>query len=252
MIHVAYGLYDKIGRYAKFTGVSMLSLFDNTKSEVMIHLLHDNTLTEENKSKLQDVADRFNRQIKFYNVEVLCADRISYFKENFLKLQESRFSFGTMFRLVIPNLIDAEIDKIIYLDSDTIVNLDIAEFWNLELGDKIFAVVSEKQMGVPTELSPICFDGLVKVEDYFNAGVLLIDLNRLRNEIKTLENGIKFIAENPRYYFFDQDILNYTFSTRTLKLPNRFNRHVGYARSFQDFSTPQKKFSACYSSPPTA
>ncbi len=234
MIHVCYGLYDKVGRYSKFVGTSMISLFENTKSEIFVHLLHDNTLTEENKIKLQSVVENFNQQIKFYNVEELCTEKISYIKEKFFKLQKARFSFGTMFRLMIPNVLDTEIDKLIYLDADTIINLDIEDFWKIDLGDKIFAVVPEKQMGVPTELEPLCIDGLVKDEDYFNAGVLLIDLVQLRQEIENFEAGIKFVAENPRYYFFDQDILNYTFSTRTLKLPNKFNRHVGYARVFGD------------------
>ena len=240
MIHICYGLYDKSGHYSKFVGTSILSLFDNTKSKVTVHLLHDNTLTEENKIKLQGITDNFNQQIKFYNVEILCAERIAYIKEKFFKLNESRYSFGTMFRLLMPNVLPSEIEKIIYIDADTIVNMDIEKFWQIELGGKIFAVVSEKQMGVPTELSMLCLDELVKPEDYFNAGVLLIDFEQLRQEIKTLEAGIKFIAENSRYYFFDQDILNYAFSTRTLKLPNKFNRHIGYARSFGDFETEDR------------
>lgn len=240
MIHVCYGLYDKTGHYSKFAGTSILSMFDNTKSEVTVHILHDNTLTEENKNRFQNIAENFNQQINFYNVEELCAERIAYIKEKFFKLHMSRFSFGTMFRLLIPNVLSAEIDKIIYLDADTIVNLDIKDFWQIELEGNIFAVVPEKQMGVPTELAQLCMDGLVDAEDYFNAGVLVIDLKQLRQKIKILEGGINFIAENPRYYFFDQDILNYTFSTRTLKLPTKFNRHIGYARIFGDLVTEDR------------
>ena len=29
MIHICYGLYDKIGRYTKFVGTSMTSIFEN-------------------------------------------------------------------------------------------------------------------------------------------------------------------------------------------------------------------------------
>ena len=32
MIQVCYGLYDKDGRYSKFTGTSMLSIFENTSA----------------------------------------------------------------------------------------------------------------------------------------------------------------------------------------------------------------------------
>ena len=36
MIHVAYGISDKNGTYSKFVGVSMLSMFENTKSEITL------------------------------------------------------------------------------------------------------------------------------------------------------------------------------------------------------------------------
>lgn len=51
MIHVCYALYDKNGKYSKLTGTSICSLFENTKAWVTIHLLHDHTLTEENRAK---------------------------------------------------------------------------------------------------------------------------------------------------------------------------------------------------------
>lgn len=48
MIHVAYGTGNL---YAKFAGTSMLSIFENTTSDVTVHILHDNTLTNDNRDK---------------------------------------------------------------------------------------------------------------------------------------------------------------------------------------------------------
>ena len=73
MIHVCFGLYDKTGSYSKFTGTAMLSLFDNTTSNVTVHILHDNTLTNDNREKFSYVAGRYGQRVKFYNVEKLCA-----------------------------------------------------------------------------------------------------------------------------------------------------------------------------------
>ena len=239
MIHVCYGLYDKFGRYSKFTRTSMLSLFNNTKFEVTVHILHDNTLTAENKNKLQGVAENFNQQVKFYNVEELCADKLSEILENIPSVTNSVYSIATFYRFLIPDLIAEE--KIIYLDSDTIINLDINELWSVELGEKIFAVIPEKSNGVPAEkFLTLCIDGLVKPENYFNAGVLLINLNRFRQESEKIIDGMKFISANPRYEFFDQDILNYCFSEQTVRLPNKFNFHVAYARDRGETSPEEK------------
>lgn len=124
-------------------------------------------------------------------------------------------------------------DKIIYLDSDIIVNLDIAELWHIEPGDKVLGVIPELFNYKTIEAvswHPTIADGLIKAEDYFNSGVLLINLNAFRNEEKNLWESAKFIGKNPKYMFLDQDILNHCFSTRTLKLPVKFNKFVSSAR----------------------
>ena len=82
MIHICFGLYDKTGRYSKFTGTTMLSIFDNTNSEVTVHILHDNTLTQDNRDKFIYLAGRYNQHVKFYNAEELCADKINFIKSN--------------------------------------------------------------------------------------------------------------------------------------------------------------------------
>lgn len=51
MIHVCYAIYDKIGSFSRIAAASLQSLYDNTDAWVTIHILHDNTLSEENKEK---------------------------------------------------------------------------------------------------------------------------------------------------------------------------------------------------------
>ena len=235
MIHVCLSLYDKTGRYSKFTGTTMLSLFENTTSDVTVHILHDNTLTDDNRDKFIYLAGRYGQAVKFYNVKELCAERLDEFIKFFPVVKSAHVSVGTMYRLLLPEIISPEIEKLIYLDSDLIVNLDIKELWQIELGDKIFAAVPEiltfKTPDAMKKGFSLCADDIVKCEDYFNAGVLAMNLNYLRGEYDTLLDGLKFSAQNPKYQgYLDQDILNYCFSTRALKLPNKFNRFTYYAR----------------------
>ncbi len=133
-----------------------------------------------------------------------------------------------------------DIKKIIYLDADVIVNLDIKELWDVPLAEKVLAVVPEMPMGVNVSSKKICVDGLVKHEDYFNAGVLLINLNALRKENETIRNAFVFLSQNPEYSsLFDQDILNYCFSTRTVKLPLKFDK-MTYLRREEEKSVGEK------------
>ncbi|MBE8953799.1 MAG: glycosyltransferase family 8 protein [Quinella sp. 1Q7] len=228
MIHVCFALYDKTGRYSKFTGTAMTSIFENTASEVTVHILHDNTLTADNRDKFSYIAGQYNQRVKFYNVETLCADKLAEIKRTVPAISKSNYTIATFYRLFIPKIFPPDVDKIIYLDSDLIINLDIRELWRIELGDKILGVVPEILNGCDTEnFFPICRDGLVKADDYFNAGVLLMNLELLRANEDFICRAIKFVSENPRFAaYLDQDILNLCFSTQTLKLPVKFNTFV--------------------------
>ena len=132
----------------------------------------------------------------------------------------------------MPQIISSDIKKVIYFDSDIIVNLDINELWKVELGDKILAAVPEnanKSIDAK-KFFPMCREGIVKGDDYFNSGVLLMNLEKLRAEENLIHEGLIFRIEHTHYRNFDQDILNYCFSKSYLKLPVRFNRFVGSAR----------------------
>lgn len=223
MIHVCFGLYDKTGRYSKFTGTTLLSLFDNTNAAVTAHILHDNTLTQDNRERFIYLAGRYNQRVKFYNVEALCADKITEIRNLIPSVLNSGFTIATFYRFLIPQMFSKEIEKVIYLDSDLIINLDIAELWHVELGDRPLAAVSEHMLGSDPAWFTMCQDGIVKLENYFNAGVMMMNPDVFRREELALLNGIRFIGANPQYRFFDQDVLNYCFSTTALKLPIKFN-----------------------------
>ena len=71
MIHVCYSLRDDSGKYSKFVGTSIESLLENTKSEVMIHLIHDSTLTDSNRKKFRQIVYSHDQKFEFYNLEKL-------------------------------------------------------------------------------------------------------------------------------------------------------------------------------------
>ena len=235
MIHVCYCFRDKTGRYSKFAGTSMLSLFENTSSEVTIHILHDETLTDDNRDKFNQLAGQCNRLVKFYNVAELCPDKIKKINELLPDADSSTVTVGSFYKLLIPQVLPPEIKKVIFLDPDTVVNLDLSELWQFEPGDTVLGVVTEKSNGAnPTKAFLLCSEGVVKPEDYFNGGVLLMNLELLRGEEDSIMKGIEFRGNNPKQKYFEQTVLNYCFSTRTIKLPVKFNRFVRAERGKQN------------------
>ena len=92
MIHVCFGLHDKTGRYSKFTGTAMLSLFENviTPRSTTVHILHDNTLTEDNREKFIYLAGRCNQFVEFHNIEKLLKDKLQEYVNLFPAIKDSR------------------------------------------------------------------------------------------------------------------------------------------------------------------
>jgi len=207
----------------------MCSLFENATpppTSITVHILHDNTLTQDNRDKFIYLTGRYGQAVKFYNVEESYAREINDVRQVMQKI--SQYNVGAMYRLFSPQILPSELEKIIYLDADIIVNLDINELWQIELGEHPLAVVPEiLNRGEFERDFALCREGLVKNEDYFNSGVLPMNLTILRNEENIVFDWLKILEKNPQYArFADQDTLNYYFSTRTLKLPLKFNRFV--------------------------
>ena len=231
MIHVCFCFHDKTGRYAKFAGTAILSLFENTTSEVTVHILHDNTLTTDNADKFSYLVGHYGQLVKFYNLDEICPDKIAEIIKLVPEVETSNVTVGAFYKLLIPQVLPKEINKAIFIDPDTIINLDINELWQIKLGDKALGVVPGTENGTDCDKSfRLCKEGTVKAKDYFNTGVLIMNLNVLRGEEDTIMAGIKFRGENPEHKFFEQTVLNYCFSTRTVKLKARFNLFVKNAR----------------------
>ena len=242
MIHVCYGFRDKTGHYAKFAGISLLSVFENTKEEVTAHILHDKTLTDENREKFSQLAARYGQTVNFYNLSELIPKKISKIIKLVPGLEKMVSTVGAFYKVLIPQVLPKDINKAIFLDPDTIVNLDIAELWSTKLGKKFLGVVAESKNGVnPEKAFALCSEGIVKPDDYFNCGVLLMNLKLLRKEEKTITNGIKFRGENPKHRWLEQTVLNYCFSADTVKLPIKFNCFVRKERSSGSTSPLGKK-----------
>jgi len=234
MIHVCFALRDETGYSAKFVGTAMLSMFENIFKplpSITVHILHDNTLTADNRSKFSYLAGRYGQHVKFYNVVELCADKIAEINTIFPSTDEIPSQGAAFYKFLILQVLPADIERAIYIESNTIVNTDISELWRIKLGIKALGAVPALDMGLnPHTQDKIVADGFVQQEDYFNSGVLLMNLRFLRFKETSITDGMKFALKHKYFNLLDQTILNYCFSLQTVKLPTKFNQFVSWAR----------------------
>ena len=242
MINVCYAISDERGVYSKFVGASICSIFENTSKPVTVHLLHDGSLSEDNKRRFERLVLQYDQKILFYEVPKLIEDTIAQGKEIFpIGLSSQRYTQVNMYRLAIAEVLPDLVERVIFLDADTIVNVDIDNVWQEEAGPAGLAAVSDwavlEHFGKAGEIkennSFLYRKGLATVKTVFNAGVLLLDLKILRQDENLLLRGLRFLAANDgQWDFYDNDILIAFFSKSFRHLPWNYNIRVIWARAF--------------------
>jgi lipopolysaccharide biosynthesis glycosyltransferase len=141
----------------------------------------------------------------------------------------------TFARLMIPELIPKSVERVLYLDSDTLVLGDLAPLFAEDLREAPFGAVMDGIDPLIQQNSPKCF-GAPRVEAYFNAGVLLIDLKAWR-ACRISEHAIDYLHSNPATPFADQDALNYSGDKHWRQLPSQWNYQKHRDSRIEDIAT---------------
>jgi lipopolysaccharide biosynthesis glycosyltransferase len=205
MIHIAFCVHDNDGNYIKHVAVTMTSIFCNTSSDVTVHIIHDNTLTAVNKEGLNGLVSQYNQYLEYHVVNQ------SYFEEVSLKLKHASlkqsFSIGTLFRLKITEILS--VDKVLYLDSDIVVNTDIQSLWSINVDEYYIAAVKDMKATRNKFANKRHFKKMkLSTEQYFNAGVILFNLKKIRENMDLFSKSIEFLIQHSKdAIFFDQDSL---------------------------------------------
>lgn len=190
--------------YVPFMAVTIRSIqkYMSKENNYRVIIMHAGNISEENQEKLTLKYTKPNFEIKFHDIrnEV----------ERIAELLHTRdyYSKATYYRLLIPNLY-RNMDKALYIDSDTIVLDDIAKLFETELGENYVGAIHDGAVETVPPFQEYVKNviGCNKQEDYFNAGVLLMNLKKMReidfeNKFLKLLSRIKFDVAQ------DQDYLN--------------------------------------------
>ena len=209
VLHVAYASDD---RYAKFLGISLTSLLKaNTSFDGIVCHVLDCGIGGENKQRLSDIAQAYQRELTFYTVDNI--------KER-LKLQGAAFTIATASyaRLFLPSLLPMDVERILYLDCDTIVADSLETMWATPLEGKYIAGVQDTV--------DVFFQKVIGLEPklpYINAGVLLINLKAWREDNLQAQFAAfiqRFGGQVPHH---DQGTINGVCGDKRVLLPLRYN-----------------------------
>lgn len=196
--------------YVAHTAAMLHSLVAaNREHDVRIHYLHGPELTRRRRDRVASMAEREDAQVEF-----ICVP-----DERIEGLPTRDFTRkATWYRIFLPELLP-DVARILHLDSDLIVVRSVAPLWELDLGEHLVAAVTN--VLEPEYVDHPATLGIEDPHSYFNAGVLLMNLDAMRRDGSSralLDHGRR---HQPMWR--DQDALNVVLGGRRLELHPRWN-----------------------------
>ena len=202
--------------FLKYVVVSLYSLMENASSayEYNIHLLHSG-LSDKSKKLINGMA---HNGFKFVFEDV--SDYLSSLSHE-LPLRDY-YSNTTYYRLFIADM-HPELDKALYIDSDTIVQGDISKLYNTDISDRYLAACHEQAM-VQVDAFGTYTEKCIGISRYnfFNCGVLLINSKEWRNHL-VLNRFMGLLHQYDFVVTQDEDYLNLICKDHVLFLDQKWN-----------------------------
>lgn len=216
MSHVVY-CFD--ANYQQHFAASISSLVDHYGDDPASLTVH--VITDSQDPTLDAFAEDFSTR-KGVNVRI---NRISDDQISFLELVPRKYrdvkdyiNISTYFRILIPNVISDDVDKIVYIDSDTVILSDLSELFSYQMNGKSIGAVLDIDDKINATRHGL--------SHYFNAGVLLMDLSALRSK-KFTQKCIEYMSsEDCDAILGDQCAINIVMQGDIKPLPRRWNRYV--------------------------
>jgi len=206
-------------------GVMMQSICTNNPDQsIDFHVIVDESVGPTEQEDFSAICKPFERKhISFYHVK----------SADFTNLP-SLGTFGTVtqatfYRLILPTILPSSVQKVLYLDCDIIVRHSLLPLWEIDLDDYALGAVIDPQEATPEKYERL---GYPSQHSYFNAGVLIINLDywRRHSAVRLFKNYIQEHRDD--ILFHDQDVLNAVFHDQWKHLPISYNLTSGFLWNF--------------------
>jgi len=190
----------------------LCSLFENNEDKKFyVHLL-THGLAKKSVCFLNNLCQRYQNELTVYNVDESKLEGVKFRKNRPL-------TKAAYYRILLPEILSPDIDKVLYLDCDIIVLGNVKELYEIELHN--FALAACQDASPYTNLHRRQL-GLDLKGKAFCSGLMIINLDYWRKtgaEEKLIEYSKR---ERDKVYLHDQDSLNYVFKNQWYALPYKW------------------------------
>lgn len=206
-----YIIYSSDNNYARHVGVAITSLYETNQREDLLEVfLIDDGISDENRKRLNEIAKKYNREIHYIAFEK--------YKPLLMLNNEWELPISAYARLFVGEMVPEYVDRLLYMDCDTVVCDSLAPLWELDMKGKTIAAVEDVCSGIFWQET-----GLQEQFRYICSGVLLIDMEKWRaNDAQ--KRMLEYLDQmQGKVLHHDQTILNGVFHDEFLILHPRYD-----------------------------
>jgi UDP-glucose/galactose:(glucosyl)LPS alpha-1,2-glucosyl/galactosyltransferase len=214
-VHVVY-CFDQ--NYEQHFGASVTSLLLNRQGpgrDLCIHVVTAE-VTAAFQARLDRLTDTFRVRIAVHRLRPQDLERLSRLKTKTQTV--THLTTAAYYRVLLPHILSPDIDRVVYLDSDTIVLADIRALLDVDLGTAV--------VGAALDLGSTAMAAKRGLARYVNSGVMLMDLRGWRQG-DYVDRCLDFALHNPeKISYGDQCAINAVCADAIHVLDPCWNRFV--------------------------
>lgn len=203
--------------YIPHLGMVIMSLSKYNPDISFVFHLFVNQLPESEECRLAAASIQTGHMIKIYVIN----------DEAFSSITFGDYNASFFYRFIMPDIVKAETDRLLYLDGDMMCRGSIKELAGLELGDSLAAVVPDRDEKRQMKQ--------MQVQGFFNSGLMLLHVSKWVQEdmlsqiICFSRDNLKYVGANGRHrqwkhaLYNDQNILNKILDKKVVWIPKKYN-----------------------------
>lgn len=183
-------------------------VINNPQEKIHIWLLHS-AIPESALLGLEEYCHRQNSQLTAIKVA----------RSFFINAPVSKqYPQEMYYRLLAPQLLPKTLKKVLYLDPDILIINPLCPLWEIDLKECTFAAASHT--GVTDMMNDVNRARLGTNHDYYNSGVMLMDLEKARTLVKPDEIFQCVREHSLELILPDQDVFNFLYGVHTMQIPD--------------------------------
>ena len=218
-IHVSYSLDNQLIFPTLVSMVSGLENCDKEKNILIYHLLFSHDFNTSKIYIFESLKEDYEVKINYYVIPHI----FSY---------SSTWTAGTdcvYYKILLP-LMFPDLERMIYIDGDTLIRKDIYEMYNYPFNDNYI-------LGFPFYMTYVMDVHGINATHYINGGCLLFNIDKIRKDHKDVDLLQFTLKNNSVLRFREQDSINYIFHPNIGFLPLKYGIYmIGSERAFDSLS----------------